>query len=186
MSRIPVVGTSGGMNAARQALAGQYQLLMAMRAAGAFDSTYCQSSGENPPWILMPPMGERFSFFDSIVLPAESVETDVTTFSCPQGYDGVITQHFHLFIPDASGSFTEGSGQLTWRIRQNSRPVRGYQSMLTTQGGLQSPLVMDAGGIRIQSSQLLRYTVTLGAGSLARLQSGRIHAGFIGWFYPRS
>lgn len=186
MSRIPVVGTSGGMNAARQALADQYALLMTMRAAGAFDPTFCQSSGENPPWIVMPPMGQRFSFFNSIVLPAASVETDVTVFDCPQGYDGVITQHFHLFIPDAGGSFTEGSGQLTWRIRQNSRPVRGYNSMLTTQGGLQSPLVMDSGGLRVQSSQLLRYTVTLGAGSLASLQDGRIHCAFIGWFYPRS
>jgi hypothetical protein len=180
------VGAAGEMNEARRELEAQYKLIMSMRAAGAFDPTFCQSSGENPPWIVMPPMGQRFSFFDSIALPAEQVETDVTTFSVPQGYDGVISQHFHLFIPEAGGTFTEGSGQLTWRIRQNSRPVRGYNAMLTTQGGLQSPLVMDAGGLRLQSSQLLRYTVRLGAGSLGSLQAGRIHCGFIGWFYPRS
>jgi len=182
----PVAGAVTGMNEAREQLAGQYALLMAMRAAGAFDPTFCQSSGENPPWILMPPSGRRFSFFDSIALPAEQVETDVTTFNVPQGYDGVISQHFHLFIPTAGGQFVEGSGDLTWRIRQNDRPVRGYNNMLTTQGGLQSPLVMDSGGLRVQSSQLLRYTVRLAAGSLGRLQAGRIHCGFIGWFYPRS
>ena len=186
MSRIPVAGAPTGMNEARQEIESQFAVLMSMRAAGAFDQTYCNSSGENPPWILMPPFGRRFQYFSSIVLPAESVETDVTTFSVPQGYDGVISQHFHLFIPDGAGYFVEGSGDLTWCIRQSSRPVKGYQAMLTTQGGLQSPLVMDSGGIRVQSSQLLRYTVTLGAGSLARLQSGRIHAGLIGWFYPRS
>jgi hypothetical protein len=186
MSRIPVAGAPTGMNEARQEIESQFQVLMSMRAAGAFDQTYCNSSGENPPWILMPPFGRRLSFFGSIALPAEQVETDVTTFNVPQGYDGVISQHFHLFIPSAGGQFTEGSGELTWRIRQNTRPVRGYNAMLTTQGGLQSPLVMDAGGIRIQSSQSLRYTVTLAAGSLANLQAGRIHCGFIGWFYPRS
>ncbi len=183
---IPVVNSPTGMNKARQALADQYSLLMDMRAAGAFEPTYCQHSGENPPWIAMPPAGRRFSYIASVSLPAEGVETDVVTFSAPLGYDGVITQHFHLFLPSGLGTFTEGSGQIAWRVRLNTCPVKGYQHMLTTQGGLQSPMYMDNGGIRIRAPQLIRYTVTLGAGSLAQLLAGRIHCGLIGWFYPRS
>lgn len=183
---MPVVSSPTGMNLARKALADQYDLLMRMRAAGAFEETYCQHSGDNPPWIAMPPAGRRFSYISSIPLPAESTETDVVSFVVPHGYDGVITQHFQMFLPTGVGVFVEGSGDLAWRIRQNTRPVKGYQDMLTTQGGFQSPLYMDNGGLRVQATQLIRYTVTLAAGSLARLQAGRIHCGLIGWLYPRS
>ncbi len=173
-------------NPARLALEKYYKVILDARSAGAFEPTYCQSSGENPPWIAMPPEGRRMSYVNSIVLPAEGVESDVTTFRVPLGYDGVITQHFQLFAPSGLGAFTEGSGDIAWRIRQNTRPVQGYHNMLFTAGDLRSPLVMEAGGIRIWSGQELRYTVTLAAGSLARLLAGRIICGLIGWIYPSS
>ena len=173
-------------NEARLALEAYYQRVLTMRSEGAFEPTYCQSSGDNPPWIAMPPEGRRLSYVNSIALPAENVETDVTTFRVSSGYDGVITQHFQMFIPSGPGAFVEGSGDITWRIRQNTRPVQGYHNMLFSAGGLQSPLLMEAGGIRIWSGQEFRYTVTLAAGSLGRLQAGRIICGLIGWIYPSS
>lgn len=169
-----------------QQLGRDYTVMDSMRRSGLLQAICCPAtySGNNPPWIVMPPGGKRFQDIGnlSVLDMTEETETNVVSFVVPDGWDGVIVSHFNVAI--TNNQFVEASGDITWRIKQNRRYVEDYGNITTSLGSLQAPNVLYRGGFRLLSHQTITYTATLAAGAQARLGPGRIICGLFGWFYP--
>jgi len=169
-----------------QLLYRDYGTMDNMRRSGLLQAMCCPSaySGDNPPWIVMPPGGKRFQNIGNvdILTMTEGVETTVVQFRVPDGWEGVITGHFNLCA--TLNQLVEASGDVTWRIKNNRRYIEDYGDITTTLGSLASPTILYRGGFRLVSHQTIKYTATLGVGGQAALGSGRIIVGLQGWFYP--
>lgn len=139
------------------------------------------------PWIEMPPGGEPFDEFASIVTPnANGVEILVLSFDIPFAYDGIILGVFNGFT---GPGFVEGSGNLIWRIRVGQanlqgKPVRNYNNIRNTLGSLAQARSVQ-GGILVQSGQIVQYTVTHAIGSPIVPAGTRIICNIAGFYWPR-
>jgi hypothetical protein len=139
------------------------------------------------PWIEMPPGGEPFDEFASIVTPnANGTETLVLTFTIPYAYDGIVLGVFNGFT---GPGFVEGSGNLIWRIRLGQasllgKPVRNYNNIRVTLGSLAQARSVQ-GGILVQSGQIVQYSVTHAIGSPIVPAGTRIICNITGFYWPR-
>lgn len=174
------------MLCAQKGMAGTLPSLGRMGAECA--PTEERSSGYWPyPWIEMPPGGEPFDEFNSIVTPnANGVETVVLNFEVPYAYDGIILGVFNGFT---GPGFVEGSGNLIWRIRLGQanlqgKPVRNYSNIRVTLGSLAQARSVQ-GGIVVQSGQTVQYTVTHAIGSPIIPAGTRIICNITGFYWPR-
>jgi hypothetical protein len=157
-----------------------------IEALGGLKGLCCPSMPKNemPPWVAMPAAGRRFQQIGSIPrLAVEGVDTLVTTFNVPTGFDGVIVSVISMFT---GGGFVEGSGDIHYRIQINRRWLKDYGDVQTTLGTVGSPCMIYRGGVRLRTQEVCRYWVQLGAGALGRLDPlGRFVCAFFGWFYPQ-
>jgi hypothetical protein len=134
-------------------------------------------------WLDSPPGWRTFNPVKAIPLPAPTDgDVVVLSFRVPYGYDGVITAQYHGYTLN----FTEGSGDLQWRVRADGRYLRDMGDMLLTIGNPKqlSPVY---GGLQLRSGNLVEYIVS--APNLTSLLpppgTGNILAGLHGFFYPR-
>ena len=138
----------------------------------------------SPPWIVMPPNGERFQVTDTIPLPAINTDTAVVTYRVPVGWDGVINGIVDRVI---GLGFIEGSGDVFWRIRSNLRYFKDYGEITTSLGDLTNPCTLYGGGYRIYSGQNISYLVDLTAAGQAHIDpNALILCSLSGWIYPRA
>jgi hypothetical protein len=169
-----------------QLLYSDYATMELLRRSGGLQAICCPASysGQDPPWVVMPPGGQRFQKMGnvSIMSTTENVETTVVEYRVPTGHNGVIVSHLNMV--QATNQLEEASGTLTWRIKQNRRYIPDYGEITTTLGSLQSPNYLYRGGFRLEPQQIIRYTVTLATGAQAALGQGRIICGLYGWYYP--
>lgn len=139
------------------------------------------------PWFEMPPDGIPFYNTDSIATPVNNgVETLVLSVPVPEGVDGVIRRILNRYT---GPGFTEGKGDLIWRIRQgaallNGMPVRNHQRITTSSGSTEEFAVVE-GGIRVYSGQQMEFSVTHSTTSGLPAPGTRIVCGFKGYFWPR-
>lgn len=146
-----------------------------------------QSGAANPltaPWIAMPDGGFPFNTIGVINTPLIGIGVwvdvigpqTVPSFVVPNGYDGVIKDIFNSYN---GAGFTQGSGQLVWRILRNGQAVRGYDNILAFLGASE---VTGRTQIRFGSNDTLQFQVQnvslVGAGT-------QITCYFGGWFYPK-
>lgn len=157
--------------------------LAELAGVGASADLY-QKSGfaSGPPWIYPPDNFQGFDSANSILTPAVGAgDTVVLSFKVPFGWDGVIRRLSHNY---AGGGFLQGSGAIIWRLRINGQIVRNYDAITMEWGTIQQPRLID--GIRIYSSQLVEYLVTVPGGSgFIPSQSTFILCSLGGWIYPR-
>lgn len=177
-----------GQNFYDRLLVNDYMAMNNVRLAGGLIGLCCPASqsGDNPPWVIMPPGGRRFQTINNInvATATENVEIPVASFQVPTGYDGVLVSHFN--ICQTQMQLSEASGDVTWRIKINRRYVPDYGNITTTLGSLQGPATLYRGGVRLYSQQTVTYTVTLATGAIAALGTGRIICGLFGWWYPQT
>jgi len=134
----------------------------------------------DPPWLVMPTNAVPFQKFDSINLPPnDGVDRIVVSFTVPQGYDGVITSLVQTYT---GSGFTDGSGDLFWRVRIGDRWAEDMGRMITRLGSLQSPYQIYRSGVRLKSMDRVLYLVNHSSSS--SLSGGRIICGVFGWYYP--
>ena len=153
----------------------------AIRSGGGLEKFCCPSKYLQEPWLKMPSTGRRFQKISSIALPAMTgLDNVVVSFTVPVGYDGVIQQMVNFWT---GIGFEEGSGQLTWRIKNNNRWIKDYGQILTTLGSLATPYTVFQGPVRIASKQTITYYVNNALAS--GLLGGRAVCALLGWFYPR-
>lgn len=134
--------------------------------------------------------GLAFNPVNAIPLPAPTDgEVVVLSEVVPIGYDGMLLAQFHGYIQSPSGtslsSFTEGSGDIAWRITSNDRYLKDCGNMLVSIGSTQrlSPIY---GGIRVRSGDTITYRVQVyNLSGLLTPGLGSIIAGLHGFFYPR-
>lgn len=137
------------------------------------------------PWSAMPRSGQPYQKVVSVALPAaEGVETLLLSYRIPYGYEGVLVTVTCLFT---GTGFSEGSGDITWRVRNNFRFYKDLGAIEISLGDLEFPYPLEGGGYQVWSNDLIRFYTVLGAGALGRLApDGRIVVGITGWIYPNS
>jgi len=89
------------------------------------------------PWGAYPAGRLPFDEVASRDLPAVGTgDTPVLTFTVPSGFDGVGMWYSINFL---GGGFTEGSGDIVWRILQNGTAMRNFENITSERGSLQIP-----------------------------------------------
>ncbi len=137
----------------------------------------------DPPWVKMPQQGKRFSPIGSIPLPT-TYNTDilVLSFRVPLGYDGVIK----YVVENYTGQgFSEGSGDLIWRISLNQRFVKNYGNTNVQLGSLVAGPSIPNSEIILLSNQLVQFWINVAPAAAGDLNGGRILSAAFGWFWPR-
>jgi hypothetical protein len=143
------------------------------------------------PWVSMPAEGRRFKPISTLAIPAApftGLDTTVLSVTVPIGYDGVITDFVCNIDPGTSGGtgFVEGSGDLVWRLKANSRHLRDLGNIQTSLGSLTAPNPVPRGGIRVWSQDILTFSIAFAVGADARISpDARIVCSITGWYYPR-
>ena len=136
------------------------------------------SDWQELPWLYPPPGFQSFDFSAAIATPAPSLETPALLFAVPIGWDGVIRRISCNFV---GGGFQQGSGQLIWRIYNNSRVVQNYGDIRTERGTLAHGREID--GIVVRAGNRVQFTVTCTDASLSGGTSVVCSAG--GYFWPK-
>lgn len=146
-------------------------------------------AGRVYPWVNPPPGFVLINRRATIPAPANGVQTQITSFTCPQAMNAIITHVLNVFTgTDVLGN--SGSGKITWVIDIN-RPlgaVTGFAppdfASITTQLGSVSNFPWPVpGGIYLDEQMVIRYKVT----TLAPVGVGGnnfVTAMFLGWMWP--
>ena len=134
-------------------------------------------------WVDQPKGGVTFNPAGVLPLPAP-IDGDVvvSSFRVPLGFDGIVLGQYHTY----TDSFTDGSGDLVWRVRVDGRYLKDCGEMLVIMGNPQT-LSPVYGGLQLRSNNLVEYLVSApnGGGSLPPPGTGNVLAGLHGWLYPR-
>lgn len=143
-----------------------------------------------PPWVKMPKEGRRFkpikTLLVSTAIPFTGLDVNVLTERVPYGYDGVIEDIVCEVLADAATGFTEGSGDITWRLSADGRYLRDEGNLTVTVGSLTTPSPIPRGNLRVFSGNKLEFDVAFAVGAEARLNpDARIVCSITGWYYPR-
>lgn len=143
-----------------------------------------------PPWVRMPKEGRRFkpikTLLVSTAIPFTGLNVNVLTERVPYGYDGVIEDIVCEVLADASTGFTEGSGDITWRLSADGRYLRDEGNLTVTVGSLTTPSPVPRGNLRVFSGNQLKFDVVFAVGAEARLNpAARVVCSISGWYYPR-
>ena len=146
----------------------------------------------NRPWIAMPAEGRRFKPIGTLAVPnladPANLNTDITVLQVqvPKGYNGVITDVVCEITAAGATGLVDGSGDITWRLSANQRYLRDMGNITTTLGSLTAPNPVPRGGLRVYSSNLLKFTVNFdNAAALNINPAGIIICSITGWYYPR-
>lgn len=134
------------------------------------------------PWIYPPADHEPYDLTNSIECPvADTQNTQILTFRCPYGYQGVLLGVGHRYI---GAGFVEGSGAVIWSIRIAGRYPNGYGSILISMGSPEQPRPLF-GAVRFYENELLEYLVTIPAGSPIATGAGNYMIGNLaGYTWP--
>jgi hypothetical protein len=172
-------------------LMGEYRAWNYLIAKGGLERL-CLPLGQRPyidrPWIKQPEEGRAFSpqGVAAVSTIVEGTETALLSLIVPFGYDGVINYIVANILPSASSgtSYSEGSSQITWRLKANGRHLRDWGNVQTSRGSLIDPSPIPNGGLRVYSRNLVQFTVTLEPSS-GLTPTANLVCMVMGWFYPR-
>jgi hypothetical protein len=139
------------------------------------------------PIRLFPPINwENIDVIAYVALPAINSEAVILQFIVPIGRNGIINKVANNFV---GGGWTEGTGDLIWRILADGAPPPGattYQAIPASLGSPANPVPIS--GFRIFENQRIQVTVfnnpagPNGGVVLAGQQAG---ARLCGYLYPR-
>ena len=144
------------------------------------------SGVELPLWINPPIQWENVDQIAYVLLPAIGATATIISFQVPIGRNGIINKVANNFV---GGGWTEGTGDVIWRILVDGAPPPGatsYDSIPASLGSPANPVLIS--GFRIFENQV----VTLVAfNNPAGLNGGVVVAGqlvggrLVGYLYPR-
>lgn len=131
------------------------------------------------PWIDPPPGFEEFYTPGIIATPNVGTgDTTALTITVPAGWDGVIKRVANWY----SGVFSNGSGDIIWRLLRNGQPFKNFDALLISLGSPASPFDFGRGGLLVQSGDVITGIVS----NVAGIAPGTQSAWFIGgYLYPR-
>lgn len=135
---------------------------------------------EKRAFIEMPAGGNPFDRLNNaaVTLPAIGAEVVVVQFNVPRGKNGVVVRISNQFV---GGGWTEGTGDLVWRIEADGVPVRDYESIIASLGTTSNPADRRGNPIRVFENQVVRLICN----NVAVPVAGQPLLGLLGgWFYP--
>ena len=127
-------------------------------------------------WLDEPSGAVPFDEQGTVFIPlAPNVDTTITAFTVPQGFDGVIK----WISNTASDPFPPGT--FIWKILINGRPSRNFGNITVEKGSIQQGRVISP--IRIFSGDMVAYTIrTIIPANVTPDETTT--ASFTGYFYP--
>lgn len=129
------------------------------------------------PWGPYPTGRLPFDQVGTVNLPAVGAgDTTVLTFQVPLGYDGV-TQYYSLNF--MGGGFTEGSGDIVWRILQNGATVRNFENITSERGTVYIP--RPVANLQFFSNDIITVVVNHIANAAL---IGQVIVSLNGYYYP--
>lgn len=143
-----------------------------------------QKRYQAPPFVSMPPEGERMRLGGGVTLAsmAENVESTLIDETMPIGWDGVAENFSFTFT---GTGFDDGSGDIAWRVKVGARFIPDYSNVVFQLNNLAQGFT-DAGAyVRLLSLQRIQVFAELATGALGRLNGGRVNAQITGWKYPK-
>jgi len=132
------------------------------------------------PWSETPSGGQPFTQQNvaAVTLPAIGAAATVVTFQVPRRKNGVIEFIANQFV---GGGWTEGTGDLIWRITADGVPVQGYDNIIASMGTMANPGWLGTRPIRIYENQVIALVLT----NVAVVVAGQPLLGlFRGGFWP--
>ena len=176
------------LNAADLCLARDFSLLEKIDTTALSCGT-CRKYGDSPPWVTMPAEGKLFRPVASIIVSSitPGVDTPVLKMIVDTGYDGNLFDIVCQLTANGTTGFVEGSGDVTWRLRNNNHYVRDLGNILVSMGSLKSPGNLDDGGVRLYSGNVLTFLVNISVSGAGNLNpNAYVTCGLRGWMYPRT
>lgn len=118
-----------------------------------------------------------------IVTPTTvSGDNTVVEFTVKQGYDGLLSGFYFAY---SGTGFSQGSGDIIWRIQINQRYVKDLSNTPYLLGDPVSPIPMTQGQI-ITSGQTVRAIVSIpNLSGMIQIGNSTVYAGLLGFFWPR-
>jgi hypothetical protein len=139
-----------------------------------------------PVWIDPPISWENIDQIAYTLLPAIGSTAVIISFKVPIGRNGVIQKVANNFV---GGGWTEGTGDVIWRILIDGAPPPGAMSYDAIPASLGSPAnPVGIPGFRIFENQLLTvvgFNNPAGPGGGIVVAGQRLGARIIGFLYPR-
>lgn len=139
-----------------------------------------------PIWLYPPINWENIDQMAYVLLPAIGASVNIISFTVPIGRNGVINKVASNFV---GGGWTEGTGDLLWRILVDGAPPPGATSYAAIPASLGSPAQpVGIAGFRIFENQTLTL---VGVNNAAGPNGGVVVAGqrfggrLMGHLYPR-
>ena len=139
-----------------------------------------------PPWIYQPTNWENVDKINYVLLPAIGSTTTIVSYTVPQGRNGVFNKVACNFV---GGGWTEGSGDVIWRILVDGTPPPGatdYDNILASLGSPAIPTGIS--GFRFFENQVVTvvaFNNPAGPSGGVIVSGQRVGARLIGWNYPR-
>ena len=128
------------------------------------------------PWLDAPDNSVPFDSAGALALPNVGSTGIVTTFTVPDGLDGVINAYSWNFI---GGGFVQGQGDVVAQVLRNGAAVRNYDNILVEKGSVGIPRPIAP--LRLYSGDVIQLLVNHVANALLL---GNVVASFVGYFYP--
>lgn len=128
------------------------------------------------PWLDEPSGSKPFDPQGVVALPAVGAAAIVLTYTVPEGYDGVVK---YLSCNLTFCGFTEGSGDVTWRLQINGKPVENFSLITVEKGTIEIPRPISP--LRLFSKDIIQWIVThvANAGLV-----GSVNCSLNGYIYP--
>lgn len=139
------------------------------------------------PWDddygAIPPEAVPIRKTSGITTPAPAAgDQTVITFRCPPGYDGILTGFFFGY---SGTGFSQGSGDLIYRIQINQRYVKDLSNVEFLIGSTKSPANMTQGQLLL-SGQTVNLIVNVpNLSGLIQVGQSTVSGGLYGFLYPR-
>lgn len=139
-----------------------------------------------PVWIWPPSQWENIDQIAYALLPAINATVTIITYTVPAGRNGVIKKIANNFV---GGGWTEGTGDLLWRIFVDGAPPPGatsYDSIPASLGSPASPT--EIAGFRVFENQvitLVAFNNGAGPSGGVVVAGQRVGGRLMGWLYPR-
>jgi hypothetical protein len=139
-----------------------------------------------PLWIYPPINWENIDQIAYVTLPAINAEATILKFTVPIGRNGVINKVANNFV---GGGWTEGTGDILWRILVDGAPPPAANSYAAIPASLGSPAnPTEISGFRIFENQVISVTIfnnPLGPNNGITVAGQLAGARLCGYLYPR-
>lgn len=130
-----------------------------------------------------PPQAVPFRVTGSLVTPAPAAGNQVIVSRLiPTGFDALLSG---IFFGYSGTGFTQGSGDIIWRVRLNQRWVKDLSAVPFILGSPVSPLPLTEGQPLLSGNLLSAIVEVPNLSGLIQVNQSTVYAGLLGFLWPQ-